>query len=164
MEHLPGLITPLAPLVRNNQSVCTMTMQYASLYRVQIRSIVCRGSYLFPVWPHHFPTKVRTRQTKPCLLGLPTEELDGGKAWEQGYLSFTHIFLLCKSNETFVFSTSMPSIQILLIYTKVPRSTKKLVAGVRERYERVRSTGSHTSVQILYSNQKCYLHTTVNQL
>ena len=31
----------------------------------------------------------------------------------------------------------MPNLRILLVNTKVPRSTKKMVAGVRERYDKV---------------------------
>ena len=37
---------------------------------------------------------------------------------------------------------SVPSLRILLIDTKVPRSTKRLVAGVRERYDKVRCDSS----------------------
>lgn len=31
----------------------------------------------------------------------------------------------------------MPSLSIILVYTKVPRSTKKMVSGVKERYDAV---------------------------
>lgn len=39
-----------------------------------------------------------------------------------------------------IFSTRVPRVHILLIYTRVPRSTKELVAGVRARYEKVHTT------------------------
>lgn len=41
---------------------------------------------------------------------------------------------------------SMPSLAALLVYTKVPRSTKKMVAEVRQRYDKVRSFSDHNFI------------------
>lgn len=42
---------------------------------------------------------------------------------------------VCENDNLFL--TRMPSVRILLVNTKVPRSTKKMVAGVREKYNMV---------------------------
>lgn len=63
----------------------------------------------------------------------------------------------------------MPRIQILLIYTKVPRSTKKLVAGVRERYEKVRlyvamTTSNRVITQCWWVGNKSTIPITMKQV
>ena len=40
-------------------------------------------------------------------------------------------------NDVFIFQFSVPELNIFLINTNVPRSTKTMVAGLRHRYEEV---------------------------
>ena len=42
---------------------------------------------------------------------------------------------------TFHVLYSMPQVRVLLVNTKVPRSTKKMVAGVRELHNKVNNIG-----------------------
>ena len=48
-----------------------------------------------------------------------------------------HSRLVCVCHPLHCHSIRMPNLRILLVNTKVPRSTKKMVAGVRERYDKV---------------------------
>lgn len=50
----------------------------------------------------------------------------------------THTHTTCIHTHAYThFTHRMPQLRILLINTKVPRSTKKMVSGVRERYDKV---------------------------
>lgn len=58
----------------------------------------------------------------------------------------------------------MPEFQILLINTRVPRSTKQLVEGVRQKHDRVRTVMlvvTHYTVMLpirrMYSSNKVYV-------
>lgn len=48
-----------------------------------------------------------------------------------------------------LFNCSIPNIRILIINTGVPRSTKKMVAGVREKYNKVHEMSCHVDLHLL---------------
>ena len=65
---------------------------------------------------------------------------------------------------SFIPNHRMPKLSILLVYTKVPRSTKKIVAGVRQNHTKVclTLTLSHlfiTLLHLLYTHTHSHTHT-----
>ena len=129
---------------------------------VQVRELWCFYLTLFR-WGHPFPERNHYPSAKVCLKFDASfitsvinfcfkESKESIKYWQNlkgklnPYLSLKYLLFLLNS---------IPQLKILLINTKIPRSTKKLVGLVRERKEKVRSREnlkfiSHTEQRVAF--------------